>query len=74
MEQQFEMVGHIVGPKELAHLVHADLIGVVLAVGTLEHRAVPKPMGGGRLLFSIAHGTMLPPWTIASTGSSKLSR
>jgi len=41
------------------------------AAGQME---LTKPTDGGRLLFSTVRGTMLPPWTIVSTGSSKRSR
>lgn len=36
LQQEFEMVGDVVGPEQFAHLVGAHIVQVVGAVGLLE--------------------------------------
>ena len=41
LQQEFEVVGDVVGTEQLAHLVGAHIVQVVGAVGLLEQFPVP---------------------------------
>ena len=49
LQQEFEVVGDVVGPKQFAHLVGAHIVQVVGAVGLLKE--FPVPLLPGTLLL-----------------------
>lgn len=49
LQQEFKMVGDVIGPEQLAHLIGANIVQVVGAVGLLKE--FPVPLLPGTLLL-----------------------